>query len=670
MTTLDAGVAPAASAMGVRVRRLRPGTTGETLFLVPGLAGDTEELIPLAAALTGPQEVYAVAPYPTAAAHGTVLTMETIAAAMVAEIRQLQPVGPYRLGGYSFGAMLALEMAQQLGGAGEVVQPLILIEAIYDERYWPRGIWVRAIVRRTARQLRRIAGLGPREGLAELRLRAGRLVQRVVRRNAEAPDPLLTQAPDDGTFVTFAYAALAGYRPRFYDGRATLIASVFDRHFGCDTAKLWAGYFAHLDLRSATGDHLTVMQDAASAGAIAGVIDHRLALARDDWIGLRPVPGFARPMILTTMRWFSSARLAQALVEAGFAVSACRPRAHAIQLVDGLTCDTYLNRLGQLRSIAAAIRKARPDIVLPGDEHALVLLRRLYARARTADPELAALVAYSLGGVEEWPSIETRSGLAELAAQIGVPVPDTEVVADAGALTDWAAKHDLPAVLKTDGSWGGRGVAIVNDAVHLPQAFRRLSTRPRLWRAVKRTVVNREAGSLGAWLRHRRPVVNAQRYVKGREAIVTAASVNGETSALVCLEVMSKSPAKGPATVVRVIDHPALAEAARRMVRRLGLSGFSGFDFILAETGEPQLLELNPRLTPTSHLLVEDDYRRDRTLVMFPAEHPVDAPEGELDLPVRAPSLVALGERLMGRRPRRLTRVARQLGQKLTDVPY
>ena len=59
---------------------------------------------------------------------------------------------------------------------------------------------------------------------------------------------------------------------------------------------------------------------------IAGVIDHRLALARENWPGLRPTPGFERPMILTTMRWFSAARLAHSLLEAGFAVSTCRPR--------------------------------------------------------------------------------------------------------------------------------------------------------------------------------------------------------------------------------------------------------------------------------------------------------------------------------------------------------
>src|SRR5262249_9006809 len=72
--------------------------------------------------------------------------------------------------------------------------------------------------------------------------------------------------------------------------------------------------------------------------------------------------------------------------------------------------------------------------------------------------------------------------------------------------------------------------------------------------------------------------------------------------------------------VVRIIDHPGMAEAARRLVGRFGLSGFCGFDFILTETGEAQLLELNPRATPTCYLLVEGDFQRSRTIALFPAD--------------------------------------------------
>ena len=83
-------------------------------------------------------------------------------------------------------------------------------------------------------------------------------------------------------------------------------------------------------------------------------------------------------------------------------------------------------------------------------------------------------------------------------------------------------------MLKTDGSWGGRGVAIVREAAELPRAWRRISGPPSLPRALKRTLVNLEAGYLFAWIRRARPVVNAQEFVDGREATVTAACLDGE----------------------------------------------------------------------------------------------------------------------------------------------
>src|SRR5213075_980492 len=116
---------------------------------------------------------------------------------------------------------------------------------------------------------------------------------------------------------------------------------------------------------------------------------------------------------------------------------------------------------------------------------------------------------------------------------------------------------------------------------------------------------NFEAGPISAWLRRARPVVNAQQYVEGREAIATVACIDGKVETLVCLEVMQATEEHGPAALVRIIDHPGMAEAARRLVGRYGLSGFCGFDFMITDAGDAQLLELNPRVTPTSHLLVE-----------------------------------------------------------------
>ena len=259
---------------------LRDDRPTEVLFLIPGLEGETSELGPLVAAFSGPLSVVAVLQPALDGAGSSAPSVPELASRMLAAVRSRQPAGPYRLGGYSFGALLALEMAQQLRSAGEMVEDLFLIEAVYDERYWPRAIWRRAIIRRAVRQLVRIAGLPPREGYAELRHRSLRLVQRVIRRRSDtAADPLQS---GETPYGIRAYAAVSGYRPRHYPGSITLILATSDRHSGCDPAPLWAGLAEHIEVDRIDGDHLTVLHDPENASTIAGLIENRLALSRKE----------------------------------------------------------------------------------------------------------------------------------------------------------------------------------------------------------------------------------------------------------------------------------------------------------------------------------------------------------------------------------------------------
>jgi FkbH-like protein len=62
------------------------------------------------------------------------LSIEQMAARYVTEIRRVQPDGPYALGGYSFGGVLAFEIAQQLRRAGETIAVLALIDGDVAER--------------------------------------------------------------------------------------------------------------------------------------------------------------------------------------------------------------------------------------------------------------------------------------------------------------------------------------------------------------------------------------------------------------------------------------------------------------------------------------------------------------------------------------------------------
>jgi thioesterase domain-containing protein len=58
------------------------------------------------------------------------VSVEGMARRYITEISKVQPVGPYLLGGWSFGGLVAFEMAQQLMNAGEHVQLLALMDSV------------------------------------------------------------------------------------------------------------------------------------------------------------------------------------------------------------------------------------------------------------------------------------------------------------------------------------------------------------------------------------------------------------------------------------------------------------------------------------------------------------------------------------------------------------
>jgi len=59
-------------------------------------------------------------------------TVEEMAEAYLGEIREVQPEGPYRLGGWSFGGLVAYEMARRLEAAGEEVALLALLDTLAE----------------------------------------------------------------------------------------------------------------------------------------------------------------------------------------------------------------------------------------------------------------------------------------------------------------------------------------------------------------------------------------------------------------------------------------------------------------------------------------------------------------------------------------------------------
>lgn len=79
-------------------------------------------------------------------------SVEALAGAYVDLVRAQQPHGPYYLGGFSIGGVLAYEVAQRLIGAGEEVSLLVMLDCALPGRGWQR---LKAGIVRRYRMIRR-----------------------------------------------------------------------------------------------------------------------------------------------------------------------------------------------------------------------------------------------------------------------------------------------------------------------------------------------------------------------------------------------------------------------------------------------------------------------------------------------------------------------------------
>ena len=304
-----------------------------------------------------------------------------------------------------------------------------------------------------------------------------------------------------------------------------------------------------------------------------------------------------RILLAATSSWFATARLATAFVSAGCAVEVVCPLGHPATRSRAVpTVHPYLF-FAPLHSIGAAICAARPDLIIPCDDLARSHMVRLYGRPERMGASVGAwrtLLEDSLGEPSMMSVPRARSELIALAQELGMRAPTTAVVRTREELRTWLREHPFPAVLKTDESYGGRGVRIVGSPTEADHAWRALSTPPSPGRTIKRAVVNRDMNYVVPCLRRTRPVVNAQTFVSGRDANCTVACWKGTILGRVTAVVLETVGMLGPASVIRLIENREIAAAVEVIVRRLNLSELIGLDFILEErTGHAHLIEMN-----------------------------------------------------------------------------
>jgi hypothetical protein len=295
-----------------------------------------------------------------------------------------------------------------------------------------------------------------------------------------------------------------------------------------------------------------------------------------------------------------------ALSQAGFIVRAVCPSSHQLYKTKAVERIYSYGGAMPLSSFAAAITGSNPDFIIPGDDLATLHLHQLHVREKHRGPagaQICEVIERSLGDPESFSVVYARSRFMQVAQEEGVRCPPTEVITNECDLESAVSRIGLPMVLKANVTSGGEGVRVVDTLEDAKREFQALSAPPMLARAAKRALIDRDQRLLWPALLRRRPVLNAQGFIAGREATSLVACWQGSILASLHFEVLHKLDSAGPATVLRIIDNLEMAQAAEKSVRRLRLSGLHGFDFMLeTNTGSAFLIEINPRTTQVGHL--------------------------------------------------------------------
>jgi thioesterase domain-containing protein len=253
------------------------GASRPPLFIVHGVGGNVLGFYALAKCLDCDQPVYGIQAQGLLPGREAKLRLEEMAAEYVQDMRAVCPAGPYHLLGFSFGGLVAYEIARQLHAAGLEVGMVGMLDTRQPE--WMRGVpapggWPRRVLLRlrqvylhTHKRKGRIQYLWRRVGERALRFRymyAASTGQRQV-------------ATTVRNVREINLVAGIGYKVRPYAGRVTLFrAETSPDERALPEDLLW-GRFARggVDITHLPGDHGRILYE-PGLSAMAAELERQL----------------------------------------------------------------------------------------------------------------------------------------------------------------------------------------------------------------------------------------------------------------------------------------------------------------------------------------------------------------------------------------------------------
>jgi acyl transferase domain-containing protein/thioesterase domain-containing protein/NAD(P)-dependent dehydrogenase (short-subunit alcohol dehydrogenase family)/acyl carrier protein len=229
------------------------------IFICAGMFGNILNLRHLAIRLGQDRPVYGLQAKGLYGGDTPHETFEEMARDYIAEVRAVQPYGPYILAGFSGGGIVAYEMAQQLTAQGEDVSYVFLLDTPLPHQPF-KSLRDRLSIRYQDFQREGLA-LFPRWVAGKFRYR--RVVREREMKDESAPDMLHNNMIED-----YFIAALSLYRPRPYRGPVVLLRPKLQVHYVLpDGRRLnesrnvmmedngWSAYVTSLRVFEVPGDH-------------------------------------------------------------------------------------------------------------------------------------------------------------------------------------------------------------------------------------------------------------------------------------------------------------------------------------------------------------------------------------------------------------------------------
>jgi glutathione synthase/RimK-type ligase-like ATP-grasp enzyme len=304
-------------------------------------------------------------------------------------------------------------------------------------------------------------------------------------------------------------------------------------------------------------------------------------------------------LIHSTLCWPLAARLAICFRDLGCRVHSICPPAHPLHFVRGIERCCSIRSWSVQHSLIKAIEATHADYIVPTDDRAIWQLHAL----TTSHPQYGELVVRSLGDSKNFEIVRSRVSLLTLAESLQIRIPRTVSLGSRQEATSYAQSWSYPALVKRDGTFGGRGVAVVGTPRALEDAFHRLGRNASLLACVKRRLVDDDVLAFSCSGALSSQEISLQKFVAGTPANAMYSCFRGALLASLQVRTICAQHATGAALIVERMNDPKIEEAGRRLAKALSLSGFFGLDFLLEDSsGYPYLLEMNPRATQLGHL--------------------------------------------------------------------